>query len=152
MWSVPNEQKSSVIEAGKGKPRRVYGSGSIRSTNVSLSCLPHALSVKSEQFLRQPILDRILSLPVYSWSSHSFFGGGFDIYASVLLRGVRQGTPANASLMFPDRPPHWQMDAIFSPAAACASSIMVQAMTCSLLPLVSPIVSSRVLIRSCCFF
>src|SRR5258708_35286214 len=85
MWSVPNEQKSSVIEAGKGKPRRVYGSGSIRSTNVSLSCLPHALSVKSEQFLRQPILDRILSLPVYSWSSHSFFGGGFEIYASVLL-------------------------------------------------------------------
>src|SRR6266487_6110688 len=85
MWSVQSEQKSSVIEAGKGKPRRVYGSGSIRSTNVSLSCLPHALSVKSEQFLRQPILDRILSLPVYSWSSHSFFGGGFDIYASVLL-------------------------------------------------------------------
>src|SRR5215469_11168306 len=85
MWSVQSEQKSSVIEAGKGKPRRVYGSGSIRSTNVSRSCLPHALSVKSEQFLRQPILDRILSLPVYSWSSHSFFGGGFDIYASVLL-------------------------------------------------------------------
>nr|HET6904686.1 hypothetical protein [Ktedonobacteraceae bacterium] len=36
-------------------------------------------------------------------------------------RGVRHGTPANASLMFPDRPPHWQMDAIFSPAAACVS-------------------------------
>jgi len=54
--------------------------------------------------------------------------------------------------MFPDRPPHWQMDAIFSPAAAAAYSIIVQAMTCSLLPLVSPIVSSRVLIRSCCFF
>ena len=53
-------------------------------------------------------------------------------------RGVRQGTPANASLMFPDRPPHWQMDAIFSPATAAAYSIMVQAMTCSLSSLFLP--------------
>src|SRR5207245_5827182 len=47
--------------------------------------------------------------------------GGKPIWRSVRQRGVRQGTAANASLMFPDKPPHWQMDAIFSPAAACAS-------------------------------
>ncbi|MBO0796294.1 MAG: hypothetical protein J2P36_35840, partial [Ktedonobacteraceae bacterium] len=35
-------------------------------------------------------------------------------------RGVRQETAANISLMLPDRPPHWQIEAIFSPAAACA--------------------------------
>ena len=36
-------------------------------------------------------------------------------------------------------PPHqWQMDAIFSPAAACAYSIIVQAMTCSLSSLFLP--------------
>ena len=53
----------------------------------------------------------------------------------------------------PHPPHHWQMDAIFSPIAASAYSIIVQAMTCSLSSLASrPIVSSRVLIRSCCFF
>ena len=39
---------------------------------------------------------------------------------------------------FPDRPRHWQMDAIFSPVAACAYSIIVQAMTCSLSSLFLP--------------
>src|SRR5438874_337101 len=52
----------------------------------------------------------------------------------------------------PHPPHHWRMDVIFSPAAQsifdhCASNDLL-----SLLPLVSPIVSSRVLIRSCCCF
>jgi hypothetical protein len=53
-------------------------------------------------------------------------------------RGVRHGTPANASLMFPDRPHRWQMDTLFFPVAASAYSIMVQAMTCSLSTLFLP--------------
>jgi hypothetical protein len=38
----------------------------------------------------------------------------------------------------PHPPNHWQMDAIFSPVAAAAYSIMVQAMTCSLSSLFLP--------------
>ncbi len=38
----------------------------------------------------------------------------------------------------PHPPHHWQMDAIFSPVVACAYSIMVQAMTCSLSSLFLP--------------
>jgi hypothetical protein len=38
----------------------------------------------------------------------------------------------------PHPPHHWQMDAIFSPVAACAYSIIVQAMTCSLSSLFLP--------------
>src|SRR5258708_24171280 len=53
----------------------------------------------------------------------------------------------------PHPPYHWQMDAIFSPVVAAAYSIIVQAMTCALSPpSFCPIVSSRVLIQSCCFF
>src|SRR5437588_2772518 len=52
----------------------------------------------------------------------------------------------------PHPPHHWQMDVIFSPAAASAYSIIVQAMTALSPPSFCPIVSSRVLIRSCCFF
>jgi len=38
----------------------------------------------------------------------------------------------------PHPPHHWQMDVIFSPAAASAYSIIVQAMTCSLSSLFLP--------------
>ena len=38
----------------------------------------------------------------------------------------------------PHPPRHWQMDAIFSPLVACAYSIIVQAMTCSLSSLFLP--------------
>jgi hypothetical protein len=46
---------------------------------------------------------------------------------------------------------HWQMDAIFSPVAASAHAIIVQTMNRSLLPLVSPIVSLRVLMDRAVF-
>jgi hypothetical protein len=38
----------------------------------------------------------------------------------------------------PHPPHHWQMDAIFPPVVACAYSIIVQAMTCSLSSLFLP--------------
>ncbi len=59
---------------------------------------------------------------------------------------VKQKVTASTNLRFtpesgeevPHPPHHWWMDAIFPPVVACAYSIIVQAMTCSLFPLSAP--------------
>jgi hypothetical protein len=62
----------------------------------------------------------------------------------VQQRGVWHGTPANEELPFPIHHTRPQMDAIFSPVAASACSIIVQAMTCSPFLLSAPSFSRSV--------
>src|SRR6266849_4229226 len=75
-----------------------------------------------------------------------------SIWRSVRQRGVRHGTPANASLMFPIHPTigRW-MSSFPLPRHAHIRSWCKQWPSLSP-PSFCPIVSSRVLIRSCCFF
>src|SRR6266516_7214943 len=75
-----------------------------------------------------------------------------DMEKRVRQRGVRHGTPANASLMFPIHHTigRW-MSSFPPPRHPHIRSLCKQWLALSP-PSFCPIVSSRVLIRSCCFF
>src|SRR5215469_12812646 len=78
--------------------------------------------------------------------------GAKAVWRIVRQRGVRPGTPANASLMFPHPPRYWQMDAIFSPAAQNLFDHGASDEPFLSPPSFCPIVSLRELRRLCCFF
>src|SRR2546422_1070301 len=79
--------------------------------------------------------------------------GGKPVWRSARQTGVRHGSAASASLIFLNRPHPRPMDAVFCPVAQSRFDPAVQAMICSLaIPSFCPIVSWRVLLRSCCFF